>query len=57
MLPLSELNKRWSTPKNWSAMLDAFQKTLAWFAAMLTGATVDEDRPEGIHKGLRSAVQ
>jgi hypothetical protein len=39
MLPSSELNKRGSTPKNWSAMLDDFQKMLAWFAAMLTGAT------------------
>jgi MFS family permease len=39
MLPLSEPNKRGNTSKNWSAMLDALKKMLAWFAAMLTGAT------------------
>jgi hypothetical protein len=40
MLPLSEPNKRGSTPENWSAVLDALKKTLAWFAAMSTGATL-----------------
>jgi hypothetical protein len=39
MLPFSELTKRGSTPKNWSAMLDSLKKMLVWFAAMLTGAT------------------
>jgi hypothetical protein len=37
MLPLSELNKSGSTPKNWSAMLDAFQKLLAWFRRIVDG--------------------
>jgi hypothetical protein len=57
MLPLSEPNKRGNTSKNWSAMLDALKKMLAWFAAMLTAQPSDEDRPEGIHKNLRSVVQ
>jgi hypothetical protein len=39
MIPLSEPNKRGSTPESWSVMLEALQKMLAWFAAMLTGAT------------------
>jgi hypothetical protein len=32
MLPLSEPNKRGSTPRKWSAMLDALNEMLAWFA-------------------------